>query len=157
MHNSQPFHQVDRSAIKVGQTLTMLLLVMAFSLDSWPLVALVGGANLLGAAVPRLSLFGQLYRRLLKPAGLVKPRLIPDDPAPHRFAQAVGGSFVALSAGLLLAGQPTWGWLFSWLVIILAGCSVFLGFCAGCFIYYQFSRLGVADFECSHCLDRTGK
>lgn len=139
--------QVDQSAIRVSHGLTILSLTTAFVLDSWHLVALVAVVNLLGAAVPRLSLFRQVYLRLLKPAGVVKPDVMPDHPEPHRFAQALGGTCVAISAGLLVSGYAVIGWIFSWLVIGLAAFNILFGFCAGCFTYYQMNRLGVAGFE----------
>jgi hypothetical protein len=145
--NQQPLTQVDHSAIKVGQTLTMLLLLAAFILDSWPLAAFVAAANLLGAALPPLSLFGQVYHRLLKPGGLVKPQVAPDYSEPHRFAQGFSGVVTVLSALLIWGGVPSLGWLLSWLVIVLANLNVFAGFCAGCFTYYQLNRLGLPGFH----------
>lgn len=137
---------VDQSKIKTSQAITAILLLTAFVLDSWPLAAFVAAANLLGAAVPALSLFGQIYQRVIKPTGLVKPMIIPDHPEPHRFAQGFSGLCVAISAVLLASGLPLLGWLFSWMVIILAGLNVFVGFCAGCFTYYQLNRLGLPGF-----------
>lgn len=143
----QTFMQVDHTQIKVSQSLTMLLLLTAFILNSWALAAFVAGLNLLGAAIPSLSLFGLIYRHLLKPGGLVKPHFVPDYPEPHRFAQGFSGVVTALSAILVWSGQFGAGWAFSWLVIILANLNVFLGFCAGCFTYYQLNRLGLPSFK----------
>jgi hypothetical protein len=140
-------YQVDRSSIKVSQTITMLLLTTAFVLDNWPLAAFVASANLLGAVAPQLALFPQIYHRLLKPSGLIKPQVVPDYPEPHRFAQMVSGGVTALSAALIWSGYALSGWTFSWLIILLAGLNVFVGFCAGCFMYYQLNRLGVPGFQ----------
>lgn len=145
--NHQTINQVDQSSIKVSQSMTLLLLLTAFVLDLWPLAAFVAAVNLLGAASSSLSLFGLVYRRLLKPAGLVKARLVPDHPEPHRFAQGFSGVVTALSAGLVWSGLMAVGWAFSWLVIVLAGLNVGVSFCAGCFTYYQLSRLGVPGFK----------
>lgn len=139
--------QVDHTNIKVNQSITMVLLLTAFILNSWSLAAFVAGVNLLGAAIPPLSLFSLIYHRLLKPGGLVKPHLAPDHPEPHRFAQGFSGVVTALSAILVWSGQFSAGWAFSWLVIILANLNVFLGFCAGCFTYYQLNRLGLPGFK----------
>jgi hypothetical protein len=136
---------VDHMAIKTGQTMTMLLLIAAFVSDSWQLAAVVAAINILGAFVPSLSLFRLIYQHLLKPAGFVKPQVVADNQEPHRFAQGFSGVVTALSAYLVWAGFPL-GWAFSWLVIVLANLNVFLGFCAGCFTYYQLSRLGVPGF-----------
>ena len=138
--------KVDESALKVNQAFIIGLLLLAFVLDSVWLVAFVGGVMLLGTAVPGLSLFKRAYQHLLKPAGLVKPHVITDNPEPHRFAQGFGGVVVALAVIALLAGQPIIGWALVGLVIVLAALNLFLGFCAGCFVYYQLNRLGVPGF-----------
>ena len=143
----QTFAQVDHTQIKVSQGLTMLLLLAAFILNSWLLAAFVAGVNLLGTAIPSLSLFGLVYQYLLKPSGLVKPHIVPDYPEPHRFTQGFSGTITALSALLIWSGQFGLGWAFSWLVIILANLNIFLGFCAGCFTYYQLNRLGLPGFK----------
>ena len=138
--------KVDESALKVNQAFIIGLLLLAFVLDSVWLVAFVGGVMLLGTAVPGLSLFKRAYQHLLKPAGLVKPHVITDNPEPHRFAQGFGGVVVALAVIALLAGQSIVGWALVGLVIVLAALNLFLGFCAGCFVYYQLNRLGVPGF-----------
>ncbi|MBE7471947.1 MAG: DUF4395 domain-containing protein [Anaerolineae bacterium] len=145
--NQQILSQVDHTAIKVSQTMTMLLLVTAFVLDNWLLVAFVAGVNILGSVLPSLSLFGLVYRHLLKPSGLVKPHVVPDYPEPHRFAQGFSGVVTALSAWLVWGDVNALGWALSWLVIILANLNVFACFCAGCFTYYQLHRLGVPGFH----------
>jgi hypothetical protein len=77
----------------------------------------------------------------------VTPRVIVDNPEPHRFAQGLGGVFVALAVAALLLGQPLAGWILVWLVIVLAALNLFLNFCAGCFLYYQLNRLGMPGFD----------
>ena len=139
--------QVDYSAIKTGQTITMLLLLLAFVLDSWPLVAFVAAVNVVGAVLPSFSLFGLVYRRMLKPIALVKPAFVPDRAEPHRFAQGFSGVVTALSALLVWGGVDAAGWALSWLVIVLANLNLFAGFCAGCFTYLQLSRLGLPGFK----------
>lgn len=144
--NSHTERKVDQSALKVNQAFIIGLLVLAFVLNSVWLVAFVGVVMLLGTAVPPLSLFKRIYRHVLRPAGLVKPDVITDNPQPHRFAQGFGGVVVALAVLALLGGQAFLGWALAWLVIVLAALNLFLGFCAGCFVYYQLNRLGVPGF-----------
>ncbi len=138
--------KVDQSALRVNQAFIIGLLLLAYVLDSVWLAAFVGVVMLLGTAVPSLSLFKRFYQHLLKPAGLVKPQVITDNPEPHRFAQGFGGVVVALAVIALLAGQPIVGWALVGLVIVLAALNLFVGFCAGCFVYYQLNRLGVPGF-----------
>ncbi|MCB0036314.1 MAG: DUF4395 family protein, partial [Anaerolineales bacterium] len=74
------------------------------------------------------------------------PHVIPDHREPHRFAQGFSGVVTALSAYLVWLEMPLVGWSFSWLVIVLANLNVLVGFCAGCFTYYQLNRLGMPGF-----------
>lgn len=139
--------RVDRSALKVNQAFIILLLITAFVLNTWALVALVAAVMFIGTAIPSLSLFKRIYRHLLAPAGLVRPDMVPDNPQPHRFAQGFGGIVVCIGYLALIAGAPVWGWALVWLVVALAALNLFLGFCAGCFLYYQLNRLGVPGFD----------
>lgn len=141
--------QVDRSALRVNQSFIIGFLLLAFVLDSPLIVAFVAAVMLLGTIRPGLALFQAIYRRILRPAGLVKPDVIEDNPEPHRFAQGFGGTVVAAGAIALLLGQSLPGWALVWLVIALAALNLFLGFCAGCFVYYQLNRLGVPGFRYS--------
>lgn len=140
---------VDHSAIRVNQSFIIGLLLLAFVLDVPAVVACVAAVMLIGTISPRLALFQRIYRDLLKPRGLIQPHVIVDNPEPHRFAQGFGGVVVAASAIALFAGQSVLGWALAWLVIALAGLNLFVGFCAGCFVYYQFNRLGVPGFRAS--------
>jgi hypothetical protein len=139
--------KVDQSALRVNQTFIIGLLVTAFVVDTVWLVAFVGIVMLLGTAVPSLSLFKSLYQYVLRPAGLVKPDVIDDNPEPHRFAQGFGGVVVMAAVAALFASLTLVGWLLTAVVVILAALNLFLGFCAGCFVYYQLNRLGVPGFS----------
>jgi hypothetical protein len=141
--------KVDQSALRVNQAFIIGLSLLAFILNSVWLAAFVGVVMLVGTAVPTLSLFKRLYQHALRPAGLVKPDVIVDNPEPHRFAQGFGGVVVALAVVSLLAGLPVLGWGLVWLVIVLAALNLFLGFCAGCFVYYQLGKLGLPGFRVS--------
>lgn len=138
---------VDHSALRVNQAFIISLLILAFVLDSWLLVAFVGLVMVLGTAVPGLGLFKLIYGRLLRPLGLVRPDVVPDNPEPHRFAQGFGGVVLALAVIALVAGAALLGWALAWLVVVLASLNLFLGFCAGCFLYYQLNRFNVPGFD----------
>jgi hypothetical protein len=53
-----------------------------------------------------------------------------------------------LTAGVvaLLAGAGWLGWGLVWLVIGLAALNLFVGFCAGCAVYYWLARMAVPGF-----------
>lgn len=145
--NSTTDRKVDQSALKVNQSFIIGLLIVAFVLNSVWLVAFVAGVMLLGTAVPALSLFKRIYAAILRPAGLVQPQVIIDNPEPHRFAQGFGGVVLLGALVLFLLGAATAGWALVALVVVLAGLNLFLGFCAGCFVYYQLHRLGLPGFN----------
>ena len=135
--------KVDQSALKFNQASIILLLVLAFLLNATWLVAFVAVVMLVGTLWPEAGLFKQIYARWIRPAGLIKPNVVDDDPRPHLFAQGLGGIFLVLSAAALWLGVPIVGWSLSAMVILLASLNLFLGFGLGCFIYYQLGRIGV--------------
>lgn len=138
--------KVDHSALKVNQAFIIALLALAYVVDEGWLVVFVAAIMLLGTAVPTLSLFKRFYQHVLRPAGLVKPDVITDNPEPHRFAQGFGGVVLLGAIAALYGGVTGLGWALVGLVVILAALNLFLGFCAGCFVYYQLHRLGVPGF-----------
>ncbi len=146
MNRSDDSRIVDQSALRTNQAFIIATLIVAYIFDSRGLVVFVGLVMLLGTAFPRLSLFKLIYAKVLRPLGLVRRDVIVDNPEPHRFAQGFGGVVLTLAVVFLLSGSA-FGWLLVWLVIILAGLNLFLGFCAGCFIYYQLYRINVPGFE----------
>jgi hypothetical protein len=142
-----PSRKVDHSALKVNQAFIIAFLILAFVLNSLWLVVFVAAVMLLGTAAPSLSLFKRVYQHVLRPAGLVKPTVILDNPEPHRFAQGFGGVVLLGAIAALFAGAAALGWALVGLVVVLAALNLFLGFCAGCFVYYQLNRLGVPGFS----------
>lgn len=135
--------RVDQTSIRFNQASIITLLLIAFIVQ-WPwLVAFVGLVMLVGTVWPEAGLFKLAYQRVLRPAGLLKPNVIPDNPNAHLFAQGVGSIVLAASFISLLAGLSLVGWALAWVVIVLAAVNLFVGFCLGCFIYYQLSRLGL--------------
>ena len=147
MSSDQKQRLVDQSALKVNQAFIIVLLLAAFVFDNWPIAALVSAVMLLGTFVPRLSLFKRIYQQILKPLNWVRPNVIPDNPEPHLFAQGFGGSVLFLATVSILSGLSILGWVLIWLVIGLASANLFLGFCAGCFLYYQLSMRHVPGFK----------
>ena len=143
---AESIRKVDHSALRTNQAFIIGLLLLAFVIDQPILVAFVSVVMLVGTVFPSAGLFKRVYRHMLKPIGLVKPDVIEDNPEPHRFSQLLGGLFTAVSMIALLASLPVLGWALTWLVIVLASLNLFVGFCAGCFVYYQLNRLGVPGF-----------
>ncbi len=139
--------QVDHNAIKFGQIAIMVVVAAAWLLDLPWLVLLLAAALLLNVAWPAGGPLRLLYRRVALPLRVVRPHLVVDDPAPHRFSQGVGMVFLAASAAALYLGAAWWGWGLASLVGVLAAVNVFWNFCAGCFLYYQLRRAGLIRRE----------
>ena len=136
--------RVDQTALKFNQAAIIIFTLLGFILDRPYLVLFVGLVLAVGTIAPDMALFKQVYFKLLKPRGLLKPKLVKDDPAPHQFAQGVGAFFLLVSSSLLIVlGNTLVGWVLAWIVIILAGVNLFFNFCAGCFVYYQLAKVGL--------------
>lgn len=135
--------KVDHTALRFNQASIIVLLILGFVLDQRWLVALVAAVMLVGTWWPGAGLFKLLYARGLKPLGLLKPNLIIDTPQPHLFAQGIGGLFLLASTLALFLGAPVLGWVLAGIVVVLAAVNLFLGFCVGCFMYYQLARRGI--------------
>lgn len=138
--------QVDHSALRTNQTFIIGGLIAAFVLNEPLGVVLISFVMIIGTIFPQAALFKHIYRHILRPSGLIKPDVKADNPEPHRFAQGLGGFVTLLSSALLFGGISVLGWLAAWVVIGLAALNLFLGFCAGCFVYYQFSQYRVPGF-----------
>ena len=123
-----------------------LSLFDAHVIDSVLLVGLVMTLMLVGTAL-RTQAFRWIYVGVLRTLRLVRLDPIPDHPAPHRFAQGLGGAFLAAAGLLLVLGSSIIGWALVWLVIVLAAVNLFLGFCAGCFVYYWLARWHMPGFS----------
>jgi len=136
--------KVDVTAIKFSQGGIVAFTLLAFVLDLPLLVLALGVVLATGVIWPKANLFRIFYQQVLKPVDLLKPRIIDDDPAPHRFAQGMAATFMLLgSAALLIFDAAIVGWALAGLVALLAAVNVVFSFCAGCFTYFQLARLGL--------------
>jgi hypothetical protein len=100
-----------------------------------------------GSFNSNFALFKMHYKYVIKPLNFFKPNLLEDIPAPHEFAQLLGGIVLGIGSLALYTGLHFLGWIFAWIVIALAAANLFFGFCAGCFVYYQLWKLGVPGFQ----------
>ena len=138
---------VDHSALKVNQAGIVVTVLVAFIGSAFyrPLLALIpllAVVLLLGTFSPQLALFKQVYFKVLKPRGIVKPRPVQDRPEPHNFAQGMGGVVLAI-ASIFLLPLPVVGLALALLVAVLAFVNLALGYCLGCQIYFQLGKLGL--------------
>ena len=138
---------VDHSALKVNQTGIVATVLVAFIGSAFyrpllVLIPLLAVVLLLGTFAPQLALFKQIYFKVLKPRGIVKPGPVQDRPEPHNFAQGLGGVFLAVASVFLLP-LPVVGLAIALLVAVLAFVNLAFGYCLGCQIYYQLGKFGL--------------
>jgi len=136
--------RVDTHLAKFSQAGTVLLSGLAF-VTFQPIIVLIAALVMtLAALVPTYSPYRLVYRGIVLPLKLWKPRVVEDDPAPHRFAQGIGAIFlIAATLVLFLTRATALGWTLDLIVFVLAGINLTVGFCAGCFVYYHLGRLGL--------------
>lgn len=134
---------IDHSALRFNQMAIIGLLILAFLFDQIGLVAFVAAVMLVGTWWPNAGLFKLVYKHGLKPRGIMQPQMVADEQSPHLFAQGLGGLMLAVSVVALGTGLAVVGWLLVGIVVALAAVNLFLHFCLGCYLYYQFARRGV--------------
>lgn len=146
-------HTVDHAAIKTGQILAIATLTGAFILNRWEPVATLAAIFLITAIAWRYGPFILVHRLVLAPLKLVRPDIRYDNIQPHRFGQAVGAVSALLAAAALYSGHHMVGWVLVGILIALTAVS-FMGWCIGCFIYYQLNHLGLGGFFAKPPTDR---
>ncbi|WP_161975370.1 DUF4395 domain-containing protein [Tengunoibacter tsumagoiensis] len=136
--------RVDTNLGKFTQGSTVLLTALAFLLNLPILVPITAFIMAWAVLFPAANPYRWLYKGLIIPSGLLKPRIVEDDPNPHRFAQGVGVVFL-LAASIVLFFTPliALGWALDIIVFVLASINLTIGFCAGCFVYYHLGRAGL--------------
>lgn len=126
---------IDPRGQRFGAAVSAVLLLAAF-LVGQPVVAVLVGANLLVAAVfgTRFFVPGRPWRVI---RSLVAPGPFePEHEYPPRFAQAMGGSFLALATLAFVAGAPALGWVLVAAVGALQALLAATGVCVGCRLYF---------------------
>jgi hypothetical protein len=138
----------DRSVLKVNQAILMTVIVVGYvaGLAYNPVayvIPVLAVMMLAAVASPSLNVPRLLYLRLLKPSGIVKPRVVQEDPAPHRFAQLVGAIFLTAASVFVFTGLLLVAWVLAWIVAALAFLNFAFNICVGCIMYAQLVRLGL--------------
>lgn len=137
--------QVDHAEIKTGQLMTMAIAVVAFVTKEPAWLFALALFFLVTALYRPASPFVLGYRLFVKPLGLMKSDYRLDNIQPHAFGQLLGALTVAICLGLLYLGYATAAWTVLWILIGLTLVS-WLGWCIGCFLYYQLNRFGLRGF-----------
>ena len=135
---------VDQNALRTNQFFIVATVAIAFVLGAergaW-LITLLSLCMAIAVVSPGNGPIQLLYRKVLAPSGVMKPKREPGSAAPHRFAQAMGSACLGLAALLLFLGIDIAGWVLGFIVLALALVNLLFGFCTGCFIYLQLGRI----------------
>jgi hypothetical protein len=140
---------IDARAPRFNQATIGSLALVAFLVDWWPLVAILGAQLIVG-----LTLGRRFCLPCLAYFELVQPRIGEgplEDSRPPRFANTVGAVVLSASALSLALGLEVLGWSLALLVAALALLAAATGLCIGCEAYRLGAHLrGIR----SHQLDR---
>ena len=130
-----PARFIDPRGQRFGASVSAVALALAFLLGLPWLVALVGVNLLVSAAFgTRLFLPGRAWP-LVRSALRLDPAE-PEHEYPPRFAQALGGTFLALGTLAFILGLPVVGWLLTGAVAGLQTLLAVTGICVGCRLYF---------------------
>jgi hypothetical protein len=146
--------QIDHAEIKLGQIFTMLMSLAAFMVREPAYLIALGGIFLVTGLYRPLSPFVLVYRHVVKPLGLMRSDYRLDNIQPHAFGQIIGAVTITLAVTLLHMGYGMAGWTVVWILFGLTLIS-YLGWCIGCFLYYQLYRLGLQGFFSHAPTDRS--
>lgn len=130
-----PARSIDPRGQRFGAAVSVAILALAFVLDLPWLAALVG-LNLLVAATfgTRWFLPGRAWPLIRRTLRLGPVEL--EHEYPPRFAQALGGAFLALAAVAFLIGATPVGWALAAAVGGLQTLLATTGICVGCRLYF---------------------
>jgi len=130
-----PARFVDPRGQRFGAGLSAVIFVIAFAFGL-PWLAVLVGLNLLVASAfgARLFLPGRPWPLVRRALRLGKTE--PEHEYPPRFAQALGGTFVAVAAIAFFVGLPVGGWILVAAVAALQTLLAVTGYCLGCRLYF---------------------
>jgi Domain of unknown function (DUF4395) len=130
-----PARLIDPRGQRFGAGVSAALLAVAYALNLPWLAGLVGLNLLVAAAIgTRLFLPGRAWPFVRRTLRLGPTEL--EHEYPPRFAQALGGTFLALAGVAFLAGLPAVGWVLTGAVAGLQTLLAATGICIGCRLYF---------------------
>jgi hypothetical protein len=125
---------VDPRGVRFAALVTSAVLaVVLLTADLW-LLAVQTAAFLIGAvAGVRYVPYGVVFRYLIRPR--LGPPASTEDPAPPRFAQALGAVFGVVGVVGFGTGLDTLGYVAVAFAFVAAFLNAAFGFCLGCHLY----------------------
>ncbi|HEY3750612.1 MAG TPA: DUF4395 domain-containing protein [Pseudonocardiaceae bacterium] len=136
--------QIDVRGPRFGAWVTTVVLAVVLITGWWPLLLAQAVVFAVGAlAGLRRAPYGLVFRYL------VAPRLGPvterEDPAPPRFAQAVGLAFAVIGVLGYATGLTALGVVATALALVAALLNAAVGFCLGCEMYLLLRRVRLSN------------
>jgi len=125
---------VDPRGLRFAAAIAAVVLaVVLVTASPWVLLAQLAVFVVGAAAGVRYAPYGLIFRYLIRPR-LGLPAAT-EDPAPPRFAQAVGAVFAAVGVAGFLAGLDALGYVATAFAFAAAFLNAAFEFCLGCHIY----------------------
>jgi hypothetical protein len=137
---------VDQHYIRFAMLANLILLSLAWILNSWIPLLLATLSQLLGATKFTYSPYAAMYNFVIVPFGVLNPYSITDDPVPHRFASLIGGIHTFLGISFLLLDYPVIGWFFIMMVFTFQNLNLWVNFCMMYSMYYLLYKIGIPGF-----------
>ena len=130
---------IDPRGPRFGAAITTVVLIVVLATGwGWLLAAQAVVFALSAFSDLRLSPYGAIYKRL------VRPRLAPpaelENPAPPVFAQFVGLGFAVVGSFAYLAGWDVLAIVFAAFALVAAFLNAAFDFCLGCEVYLLMHR-----------------
>ena len=130
-----PARMIDPRGHRFGAGVSAILLIGAtVSQTPWIVAAVLLSIGTSAAFGLRYSIYGAIWRRVVKVAGLGPTE--PEHEYPPRFAQVLGSVALTLSLVAFLLGAPVVGWVFALAVAGLQTLLAVTGYCLGCRLYF---------------------
>jgi len=141
--HDQPKNGIDPRGPQFTAAITAVVLIVTLLVPSTAATVLAGVQAVLFAIGAALGVQRTPHAALFKAA--VRPRLSPpselEDPAPPRFAQAVGLIFTGVAFIAYLAGATVVGQVAIGLALVAALLNAVFRFCLGCEMYLLIKRV----------------
>lgn len=130
-----PARMIDPRGHRFGAGVSAVLLIVATVIQA-PILVLVALLSIGTSAAfgLRYSIYGAIWRRIVKVAGLGPTE--PEHEYPPRFAQVLGSIALTLSLIAFLTGAAILGWVFALAVAGLQTVLAVTGYCLGCRMYF---------------------
>jgi hypothetical protein len=130
-----PARMIDPRGHRIGAGVSAVLLIVATVTQTpWLVVLVLLSIGTSAAFGLKYSIYGAIWRRIVKVAGLGKAE--PEHEYPPRFAQVLGSIALTLSLLAFLLGATTLGWVFALAVAGLQSVLAITGYCLGCRLYF---------------------